>query len=151
MKRINPMIVILAAFMSFEGCFLNPYKSDFQCPKTETGECVSVQSAYDKSVDDGRNKNEGSSMKDLMNDAGNPKAPQPKKSTIGLYQDALYSKMAGLLSDPVTPMIAPPNVLRVLIFPYRGDGNRLFMPRFAYIMLEDPQWILDEMKAAGAE
>ncbi len=151
MKRIDLAIVILSASLLFEGCFLNPYKSDFQCPKTETGECVSVRSAYDKSVDDGRNKSEGSSMKDLMNDAGSSKAPQPKKSTVSLYQDALYSKMTGLLNDPVTPMIAPPSVLRVLIFPYRGDGNRLFMPRFAYIMLEDPRWILDEMKAAGAE
>jgi conjugal transfer pilus assembly protein TraV len=149
MKRINGLIVLSAALFTLEGCFLNPYKSDFQCPKTETGECVSVQRAYDKSVGDGRKKNEGQSMKDLMSEEH--KSPQPGKSTLGIYQDALYSKMAGLLGDPVTPMIAPPTVLRVLIFPYRGDGNRLFMPRFAYVILEDPQWILDEMKAGGAE
>ena len=147
-------IILLFCFSLFSGgCFLNPYSSDFSCPKTEGGKCVSVQSAYNESVEGSKKKKADKSLQDELNDIEKRKESKKgsaDKNTVTNYQDALYAKLAGLLSDPATPMVAPPQVMRVLLFPYKGDGNKLYMPRFVYMFIDDPKWILDE-KSAVAE
>jgi conjugal transfer pilus assembly protein TraV len=121
------------------GCstVLNPYQSSFNCPETENGKCVSVQTAYRESLNP-LVKGEGGERPDCA------KGAQQKIASSGEndYRAALLSRLSGLLRAPETPMVAPPRVMRVLLLPYKGDGGELFMPRYAYLFLESPTWIL---------
>jgi conjugal transfer pilus assembly protein TraV len=68
------------------------------------------------------------------------------------YQEALYKELAGLLKEPLTPIVAPPKVMRVLLLPYKGDSNELYMLRYIYFFVEEPKWILgDYLSGAGNE
>ena len=51
------------------------------------------------------------------------------------YQEALYKELAGLLKEPITPVVAPPKVMRVLLLPYKGDANELYMLRYIYFFV----------------
>jgi conjugal transfer pilus assembly protein TraV len=60
------------------------------------------------------------------------------------YQDELHKKLAGLLAQPTTPVVAPPSVMRVLMLPYKGDENELFMLRYVYIIVDGPKWVMGD-------
>lgn len=117
--------------MTLTGC-LNPYAGTFNCPETYNGKCVSVENAYYES--------KGSVI-------GPP--GQPASSD---YQEALYARMAGLLKEPETPMVVPPKVMRVLMLPYEGKDDELYLYRYAYIFTDRPRWILtDPLKTPTGE
>ena len=104
--------------------YLNPYAGDFYCPKTDNGKCVSVEDAYYESKG---------------HFSGTPGQPGS-----GDYQDALYGRMAGLLKEPETPMVVAPKVMRVLMLPYEGQDEELYLYRYAYIFTDRPRWILTD-------
>lgn len=122
------------------GCstVLNPYQSSFNCPETENGKCVSVQTAYRQSLNP-LVKGAGGDCPDCGK--GTPEEINAASGEKD-YRAALLSRLTGLLRAPETPLVAPPRVMRVLILPYKGDGGELFMPRYAYLFLEGPSWIL---------
>jgi conjugal transfer pilus assembly protein TraV len=60
-------------------------------------------------------------------------------------QNSRYKTLADLLENPDAPMLNPPKILRVLVLPYKGDNNELFMTRYAYIEIEKAQWILTDI------
>ena len=60
---------------------------------------------------------------------------------MDVYRDNLQKELSGLLEAPVTPVIIPPKVMRVLIFPY-PDKTLLFMPRYIYMMIDEPEWVI---------
>lgn len=150
MKR-TLLCLLLATLTTLSGCsILNPYKSEFTCPQKENGKCVGVEKAYDESLTKGKEKSEDSSP------ARKTSAPEKasgegsgRKSEL-LYQEEVYRKLAGLLREPVTPLVAPPRVMRVLLLPYKGEGGELFMPRYVYFMAENPQWIMGGYLREGA-
>jgi len=107
--------------LTLSGC-LNPYAGDFKCPETDNGKCVSVEDAYHES-------------------RGNPLGMSSQPST-GDYHEALYGRMAGLLKEPETPMVVPSKVMRVLMLPYEGKDEELYLYRYAYIFTDRPRWIL---------
>jgi conjugal transfer pilus assembly protein TraV len=123
------------------GCsaVLNPYQSSFNCPDTENGKCVSVQSAYRESLNP-LVKSEGEGCTDCGKERPAETVASPEEQR---YRAALLSRLTGLLREPETPMVAPPQVMRVLLLPYKGDGGELFMPRYAYFFVDRPSWILD--------
>jgi conjugal transfer pilus assembly protein TraV len=127
------------------GCsaVLNPYQSSFNCPETDKGACVSVQQAYGDSlnplVKPENGAGEGECRECGKDKPGNPGTGNGETQ----YRGALFRRLSGLLNEPETPLVAPPQVMRVLLLPYRGDGGELFMPRYAYFFLQRPQWILD--------
>ncbi|MRR34709.1 hypothetical protein EG829_08425 [bacterium] len=123
------------------GCstVLNPYQSSFNCPETENGKCVSVQTAYRESLNP-LVKNEGEGCADCGKEKLVERVASPEEQG---YRAALLSRLTGLLREPETPMVAPPQVMRVLLLPYKGDGGELFMPRYAYFFVDRPSWILD--------
>ncbi len=53
-KRISTrkaIIFVVSLVFSLPGCaVINPYESDFSCPETFHGKCISVQGAYDESL-----------------------------------------------------------------------------------------------------
>lgn len=59
------------------------------------------------------------------------------------YEGALLKRYTGLLRQPATPMVTPTQVVRVLMLPYRGDSNELFAMRYAYIIVDEPKWVID--------
>lgn len=154
--------VLLFVFcLAFYGCagILNPYSDEFSCPKTYKGKCVSIQKAYEESLDPNfkepednsyryeLNKKKGCSGGDCNKKGGNIGVLSMDTSLTsdkgeGAYLDSLYKKMSSLLKEPSTPLIVPPKIMRVLIFSYTGDGEDLFMPRYVYFMADKPKWML---------
>jgi conjugal transfer pilus assembly protein TraV len=118
---------LLALFaLPLAGC-MNPYASDFACPDPGNGKCVSMEDAYSESI--------ASRL-----DPARPKQPTDSSD----YEDALYGRITGLLREPETPVVVPPKVMRVLMLPYEGEDNELFMLRYAYIFTEPPRWVLTD-------
>ena len=144
----------LVAVFFLCGCsaVLNPYASEFNCPETEKGKCVAVQKAYDESLNP-LVKHEPGAKEGECGDCREEKSPASGSgSPEAEYREALYKRMTGLLKEPETPMVTPPQVMRVLLLPYRGEGGELFMARYAYFFLDRPEWILgDYLVEKGGE
>jgi conjugal transfer pilus assembly protein TraV len=125
------------------GAIFNPYSSKFNCPETYKGKCVSVNTAYEESVRDPANVNA-----DEKEEKKKGKSQEEKgvgeKSPEKLYEEALFKELTGLIDDPRTPMVAPPRVVRVLLLPYRGENNELFMLRYVYFFVDEHRWILGD-------
>lgn len=146
MRRLV-LLIFLTTFLVGCASVLNPYKSDFQCPETDKGKCVSVQDAYIESIQKNYNKDE---VKSERLKEGDEPRPQDKKNND--YHESLYRELSGLLKEPLTPMVAPPKVIRVLLLPYKGDANELYMIRYIYFFVDEPRWILgDYLSGVGNE
>ncbi len=156
MFRKAGLIFVLSVFLS--GCgTLMPYKTEFQCKSPDKGKCATVKAAYDESKenhgddDAGGKSNEEKKeekrdeKKDGGKDSGAEKTGArkniPTASAKDVYRDNLQKELSGLLEAPVTPVIIPPKVMRVLIFPY-PDKTLLYMPRYIYMMIDEPEWVI---------
>ncbi len=145
LKTIGTMTVL---FM-LSGCAaFTPYESNFTCPKTFNGKCVSTTTAYKESLE-GRRKNrseggrpdKGSSENEVAEDQATP-SDSKKGSPEHTYFNALIDKLTGILKEPKAPVIAPPQVLRILVLPYQGENAVLYMPRYIYLIIDDAHWVL---------
>jgi conjugal transfer pilus assembly protein TraV len=125
------------------GAFFNPYSSKFNCPETDKGKCVSVNTAYEESVRDPVNVN-ADEKKEKRKEKSQEEEGVGEKSPEKLYEEALFKELTGLIDDPRTPMVAPPRVVRVLLLPYRGENNELFMLRYVYFFVDEHRWILGD-------
>jgi conjugal transfer pilus assembly protein TraV len=56
-----------------------------------------------------------------------------------------YQTLADLLQTPETPMLQPPKILRVLLLPYTGEGNELFMTLYVFVEIEAARWVLTDL------
>lgn len=135
--RVKFLIIFVLSVFFLYGCstvgnVLNPYDSEFQCPETQKGKCVSVADAYKESEDSAKG------LRELIIE------DKKKTTTFTAYEDAVFEKMASLLKEPVTPIVAPPPVIRVLFLSYKGDGNELFMPRYIYFFADEPKWVMGD-------
>jgi conjugal transfer pilus assembly protein TraV len=116
--------ILLLLLLSGCGAALNPYHENFNCDAPDdAGKCVDTKTAYEEAV----------------------RTPQiPAQKSAAPEEDveaARLSRLAELLKEPQTPMIEPPRILRVLILPYKGNGD-LFMARYAYLQVESAKWVL---------
>ena len=109
---------------------VNPYEEDFKCRASdETGKCIDTPSAYK----DARYPN----IKEPL---------QPGMPAPGLSEsDQRYQLVAGLLEEPQKPILQPPKIMRVLLLPYEGEGDELFMTRYVYLKVEESDWILSNI------
>jgi len=159
--------LIAIGMLSMSGCALvNPYESSFSCPESYNGKCVSVQTAYSDSA--------SGSLKTKATPEGNPVeecgsensadgvCPDGKKDmslnpvskengTYNRYRTALFDKFSGLLKEPVTPVVAPPKTMRVLMLPYTGQDNEFYMLRYVYFFVDEPRWLLGNSVSSGEE
>lgn len=125
-RRRPTQIVILLMAVTLTGCgaALNPYNENFRCQAPEdSGQCVDTKTAYEEATGVGQ------------------VASSTQKKAEESAEAARLTRLAELLHEPQTPMIAPPRVLRVLILPYKGSGD-LFMARYAYLQVEPANWVL---------
>lgn len=152
MLRRTGFIIFVLSVLS--GCStLMPYNTEFQCSSPDKGKCATVKAAYDESKKNtvtgaavGKKSAEGKDK-----DIGAEK-PKEKENTpdaeAGVYKNNLQKELSNLLEAPVTPVIIPPKVLRVLIFPY-PDKKFLYMPRYVYMMTDEPEWVIGNYLLGG--
>lgn len=147
------IFVLIVLIFSLTGCagVMNPYSSDFNCPKTYNGTCVSVSDAYHESlhaeVHQGDNGND-----QALCDGCSSEKEREEQSTYPVdettqehqYYEALYEELTGLIKEPVTPLIAPPKAMRVLFLPYKGNSDELYMYRYIYFFVDRQTWILGD-------
>ena len=136
-------LVITIVFMSLTACAsaLNPYHGDFSCPDYEKGKCVPIKTAYKESKRKQIEAIEGTQKKGdkVKKDS---KANDNKENIEKIYESRLYEKLSKLIQQPNTPLLAPPQILRILILQYR-DGKNLYMPRHVYTYINDPLWVIE--------
>jgi conjugal transfer pilus assembly protein TraV len=60
-------------------------------------------------------------------------------------QNSRYKALTELLEEPDKPMLEPPKIMRVLMLPYKGESDELFMTRYVYLKLKDSQWVLTDI------
>lgn len=166
------MLIVLVGVLVLPACrVLVPYDSEFSCAKShDYGKCMDVQSAYE----DAR-ANEGVPVPPTQPGSkfkpGTPRAPGRQQPSLtapeqrgelireafapadnaARLREARYRELAGLIENPVTPLVRAPKVLRTLIVSYSA-GNTLYMPRFVYYFAEEAQFVLgDYLEAEPAE
>ena len=129
MTRILACVTVLALVSGCAGVkdAVNPYEENFRCKaKDSAGKCVDTPAAYRESLQ--------------------PESPDDTASAVRMEtQNSRYREIAELLDAPEAPLLKPPKVLRVLLLPYRGENNELFMSRWAYLEVEPSQWVLSDI------
>jgi conjugal transfer pilus assembly protein TraV len=129
------VLISLLILLFVSGCagvkeVVNPYEEDFRCrTRDEAGTCLDTAAAYQEA---------------RLPD--NPEGEATAADALAEAQDSRYRVLAELLEEPETPLLQPPKVLRVLLLPYRGEDNELFMTRYAFLEVERAQWVLTEMR-----
>ena len=114
---------------------VNPYDEQFHCRAKDTeGKCVDTPTAYD----DARHPEPTQASGRIASD--------PSISLKAEARDSQYRTITNLLENPKTPLVNPPKILRVLILPYKGEKNELFMTRYAYLEIEKASWVLTDIK-----
>ena len=161
--------LIIITMLCLWGCgaILNPYKDNFSCPDQDKGKCIKVEGAYKESLQKKKtntlNEKENKAAcekcrKEAINNnvsedtyctacstsetnkSGNNHRTAESSETM--YQRAVNKKLATMLKAPNTPLIAPPQVMRVLVLPYKGDMNELYMMRYIYLLIDDSKWVV---------
>ena len=130
---MKAMYIGLLALVVLCGCgpvknAVNPYEENFRCrAKDSEGQCVDTPTAYRQA-----------------------RVPDPATESTNAVQDEAqgerYRAISDLLAAPETPLLNPPKILRVLLLPYRGEANELFMSRYAYLEIEPAEWVLTEVR-----
>ncbi|MDD2466387.1 MAG: TraV family lipoprotein [Desulfobulbus sp.] len=130
MKQLLASILILLCVSGCAGVkdAVNPYEENFRCKaKDSEGKCVDTPAAYKEArLPDGQGS-ENSNVSQIE------------------AQNSRYKALTDLLEAPETPVLNPPKIMRVLLLPYRGENNELFMTRYAYLEIEPSQWVLTEV------
>ena len=158
---------LVALGLSLSGCgplskLMNPYDDKFECPQFEKGKCVSIKDAYIESLQkEGTNilftPTPSTSQVEKQEKKGNQEKkggqegasfsvqsvfPQDSSPEVySKYNEALLRKLQQMLENPKTPVLIPPQVIRVLILPYAADKSTFYAERYAYVIVEDPQWV----------
>ena len=130
---MNPLLIGLLILTVVAGCApvknaVNPYEENFRCQARDSeGQCVDTPTAYRQA-----------------------RVPDPATASTSAVQDEAqserYRAISHLLAAPETPLLNPPKILRVLLLPYRGEANELFMSRYAYLEIEPAEWVLTEVR-----
>ena len=131
MKRLFTCLLVLTLVSGCAGVkdAVNPYEENFKCrAKDSEGKCVDTPSAYKEAR--------------LPDNQGMDSSTSTSRTEA---QNSRYKTLADLLEAPETPVLNPPRILRVLLLPYKGENNELFMTRYAYLEIEPAQWVLTEV------
>jgi len=151
-----PVRLILIIVFSFivSGCSaFGVYDDTFSCPNSYNGRCIGVDGAYKLSLE---GKDNAENDPDIQKENKGKKAPKDEGAETlereGVahtsYKESLFKKMNNLLKEPDTPVVAPPQVMRMVLLPYKGDANELYMLRHVYFFVDEPKWILGDSVVA---
>lgn len=130
-------LLFLLSLLTGCGAALNPYHEDFNCrTDPHSGHCVDTPTAYEEAV---ANFDPDESDKPDKKSVTSTDSEPVQQNDI---EEIRLQRLAELLEEPETPMITPPRIMRVLILPYRGKGDELFMARYTYLQVESAKWVL---------
>ena len=162
--RVLKILVLLGTLLLFSACstLISGYNSEFQCPNTNKGKCVSVKEAYRESVEgthdnplvkekpraDAQDKKRCTNCDSEAEASGQQKVNDEDQPPEYSYRDALYKKLSSMIGKPSTPLVVPPEVVRVLILSYTGTQNELFSYRYVYFFATEPKWVISTAKEA---
>jgi len=148
--RLSLLVTLSALLFLTTGCakIFNPYHSEFQCPSADEGQCMSIPDAYETSIS-GENplpqlckkklkRSQSSDSEKTLPDMVGSEADSLKYN----YLSKKYEKITALIGNPVTPVVVPPDVVRVLLLSYTGEDNDLFGYRYIYFFASKPKWLL---------
>jgi conjugal transfer pilus assembly protein TraV len=135
-NKLNQIVghLFLLFMLLLAGCgpVLNPYNEDFKCrAKDDAGECIDTPTAYQKAR---YSKTEATDT------------PDPAETAQKELQENRYKIVSELLKEETKPLLQPPKILRVLLLPYKGEDEELFMSRYVYLKIEDSQWVLTDLE-----
>lgn len=150
------MTLIAASAMAISACsLLAPFDSKFQCERNrDYGKCTDVKGAYNDALgnpEDPEHPIEEPGRK--RSGRSRPEAdPSPRfreddavaRANINRYKAAEYREMAGLIEQPVTPVVAPPKVLRTLVVAYATPEKTLFLPRYVYFFVSEGNFVMGD-------
>lgn len=154
MRQYILLTSILMAF-SISGCAI--YDSNFTCPDSYNGRCVSISEAHRLAKENKDNPQSDPSVeKKNLNSTDNqpsgaPSGANKEDLAHSLYKESLYKRLDSLAKEPTTPIVAPPQVMRILLLPYKGEGNELYMLRYVYFFVDEPRWVLGDSITAIEE
>jgi len=156
--KLQYVILPLLLLVPLSGCgglvgeLVNPYEENFKCrTRDDAGKCIDTSSAYKEArFPDVDNASETS----CTNVSGDT-IPCPPATTAesGIRtninqltaQNSRYKALTELMQEPDKPMLEPPKVMRVLMLPYKGENDELFMTRYVYLKLKESQWVLTDI------
>ncbi|MHB1350302.1 MAG: TraV family lipoprotein [Desulfobulbaceae bacterium] len=123
------LVVLLLSACAPVKDVINPYNEDFKCrAKDDAGKCIDTPTAYKEAR--------------YPETKGTPESTDAMKQ---LAQDKRYKLLTKLLQEPKKPILQPPKILRVLLLPYQGEEEELFMTRYVYVKIEDSRWVLTDL------
>ncbi|MBV5341786.1 MAG: type IV conjugative transfer system lipoprotein TraV [Deltaproteobacteria bacterium] len=156
---ILPLLLLSALTLS--GCgglgrVVNPYEEDFRCrTRDDAGKCIDTPSAYKEArfpeADDATttcsdaNGNTISCTEATTDGAITVTKVSKTNANQLTAQNSRYKALTELLEEPEKPMLEPPKIMRVLMLPYKGESDELFMTRYVYLKLKDSQWVLTDI------
>lgn len=106
------MLILLTACGPLQET-VNPYNENFKCrAKYDAGECIDTPTAYKKA---------------RYPEPVSVDGTEPAAGITREIQDNRYRLVAGLLKEQKKPLLQPPKILRVLLLPYKGEDDELFM------------------------
>ena len=141
------VLTITVALLSGCGPVLNPYRENFKCKTPgEDGKCVDTSTAY-KDARYPENTLVKEPDKKPSMDSDKATGYSNSEGKPGSREDintARYRILSELLKEPKKPLLQPPKILRVLMLPYEGERQELYMSRYVYIQLENARWVLTD-------
>jgi conjugal transfer pilus assembly protein TraV len=173
MRKAHEVALVAALLaLGLAGCkTLVPYESTFMCEKSrDFGRCMDVQQAYEDALGaapanpaqlqpgakepefryKGANAAKPTKRSGAQPALGGAGSQEPRllRTTLTLspeelYRDREYRELAGLIEQPVTPVVKPPKVLRTLIVSYTA-GESLYMPRYVYYFADEARFVLGD-------
>lgn len=143
------------AFTLSSCSLLAPFDSKFQCERSrDFGKCTDVQGAYTDAlggqVDPEHPIEEPNTAKDKKHKTESVDIARTReddavgRSNLNRYKAAEYAEMAGLIEKPITPVIAPPKVLRTLVVAYATPEKTLFLPRYVYYFVSEGNFVMGD-------
>ncbi|MDD3816446.1 MAG: type IV conjugative transfer system lipoprotein TraV [Desulfocapsaceae bacterium] len=161
------LLLLLSGCSGFKSV-INPYEENFKCrTRNDAGKCIDTPSAYkearfpdaddtsETTCSDTKGNNapctdvEGTIIPcpSATTDESKIIVTRVSKTNINQLtaQSNRYKVLTELLEEPDKPMLAPPKIMRVLMLPYKGESDELFMTRHVYLKLKESQWVLTDI------
>lgn len=156
MKGIK-IICSSVVLTALSGCSILPYENTFSCRiKDNFGKCMSVDDAYEEAVtgvskhptigSEEKQKKETGGNDGSEKNEGDPIQSIDSATAYDSYKAQVYQELSSLVQAPKTPMLRPTKTIRTWILSYADsdDKKTLYMPRFVYSIIDDPEWVLGD-------
>ncbi len=150
--KLQYVIPLLLLLLLLSGCsgvgrIVNPYEENFKCrTRDDAGKCISTPSAYKEARFAGVDNASETSCTNANGDTiACPPATTDSSINQLTAQNSRYKALTELLTEPNKPMLEPPKIMRVLMLPYKGENDELFMTRYVYLKLKESQWVLTDI------